>query len=130
MVSDAIADFLVRLKNAAARGKIEVEIPYSKMKENMLKIIQKEGFITEYKKIEDGRQGILKVSLRYKNKQPVLRGCKRVSKPGRRIYVSKKEIPSVYRGTGIAIISTSKGVFTDKEAKDMGLGGEVICYIW
>jgi len=128
--SDPIADFLIRLKNASMVKKEVVEVPASRMKEDILKILQREGFIKEYSKIEDGRQGILKVYLKYKDGMPTLRGVKRVSKPGRRIYVKKDEIPKVLRGTGIAIISTSKGIMTDEEARKNMIGGEVICYVW
>ncbi|RLD18177.1 MAG: 30S ribosomal protein S8 [Caldiserica bacterium] len=130
MYSDPIADFLIRLKNASMVKKEVVEVPASRMKEDILKILQREGFIKEYSKIEDGRQGILKVYLKYKDGMPTLRGVKRVSKPGRRIYVKKDEIPKVLRGTGIAIISTSKGIMTDEEARKNMIGGEVICYVW
>ncbi|RLD15541.1 MAG: 30S ribosomal protein S8 [Caldiserica bacterium] len=130
MYSDVIADFLIRIKNASMVRKEVVEVPCSKMKEEILKILQREGFIKEYSKIEDGRQGILRIYLKYKDGMPTLRGVKRVSKPGRRIYVKKDEIPKVLKGTGIAIISTSKGIMTDDEARKNMIGGEVICYVW
>jgi small subunit ribosomal protein S8 len=134
MWSDPIADMLTRIRNANSVNKESVEIPASNLKKSILDILKREGFISDYKFIEDGKQGILKVNLKYKGtrreREKVIEGIIRVSKAGRRVYVNSEEIPSVKGGTGIAIISTSKGVITDKEAKDMKVGGEVLCYVW
>ncbi|MDI3523300.1 30S ribosomal protein S8 [Kosmotoga sp.] len=134
MWSDPIADMLTRIRNANAAFKESVDLPASNMKRAILEILKKEGYIEDYKYIEDGKQGILKVFLKYKgdrrNRQRVISGIVRVSKPGRRIYVSKDELPKVKSGMGIAVISTSKGVITDKEARKKNVGGEVICYVW
>ncbi|ACR80569.1 MULTISPECIES: 30S ribosomal protein S8 [Kosmotoga] len=134
MWSDPIADMLTRIRNANAAFKESVDLPASNMKRAILEILKKEGYIEDYKYIEDGKQGILKVFLKYKgdrrNRQRVISGIVRVSKPGRRIYVSKDELPKVKSGMGIAVISTSKGIITDKEARKKNVGGEVICYVW
>jgi len=134
MWSDPIADMLTRIRNANAAFKESVDLPASNMKRAILEILKKEGYIEDYKYIEDGKQGILKVVLKYKgdrrNRQRVISGIVRVSKPGRRIYVSKDELPKVKSGMGIAVISTSKGIITDKEARKKNVGGEVICYVW
>jgi len=131
MMTDPIADLLVRLKNASNAKHEKVDIPASRLKEEILKILKREGFIRNYKYIDDRRQGILRVYLRYgPNKEPLLLGTKRVSKPGCRVYVDKNRIPRVYGGYGIAIISTSQGVLTDKECRERKIGGEVLCYVW
>ena len=134
MWSDPIADMLTRIRNANAAMKESVDLSASNMKRAVLDILKKEGYIEDYKYIEDGKQGILKVFLKYKgdrrNKQRVISGIVRVSKPGRRMYVGKDELPKVKSGMGIAIVSTSRGVITDKEARRVGVGGEVICYVW
>ncbi|RKX55243.1 MAG: 30S ribosomal protein S8 [Thermotoga sp.] len=134
MWSDPIADMLNRIKTANVVYKESVSIPASKLKLEICRILKKEGYIADYRYIEDGRQGIIKVFLKYKgdrrNKQRVITDIMRVSKPGRRVYVSKDEIPRVKGGLGIAILTTSKGVMTDKEARKLGVGGEVIAYIW
>ncbi len=134
MWSDPIADMLTRIRNANAAVKENVEIPASNLKKDILEILRKEGFIEDFKYIEDGKQGILKVFLKYKgnrkNRIHVISGIVRVSKPGRRFYVAKDNLPKVKSGMGIAVISTSKGVITDKMARKIGVGGEVICYVW
>jgi len=134
MWSDPVADMLTRIRNANLVMKESVEIPASNLKRNIAEILKREGYITDYKFIEDGKQGILKIQLKYKgdrkNKQHVIHSIIRVSKPGRRVYVSKDKIPVVKGGMGISIISTSKGVLTDKEARELGVGGELICYVW
>ncbi|HDD43957.1 MAG TPA: 30S ribosomal protein S8 [Candidatus Desulfofervidus auxilii] len=130
-ITDPIADMLTRIRNATKAHKTEVEIPASKMKLNIARILKEEGFIQQYKLIKDGKQGIIKITLKYdENKKSVISGLKRVSKPGRRIYVKKDKLPYVLNGLGIAIISTSKGVMTDKEARKLGIGGEWLCSIW
>ncbi len=131
MMTDPIADFLTRLRNANTAYKDRVEVPASKMKKGLAEILKNEGFIRTYEVVDDGKQGILRLYLKYgPNKQKVITGLKRISKPGLRVYARKDEIPKVLGGLGIAIISTSKGLMTDKQARKEGLGGEVICYIW
>ena len=126
---DTIGDMLIRIKNAYAVGKETVEIPYSKFKLNLAKILEREGYIGEI--MTQGRKArkVIKIQLKYKNKIPALKGTKRISKPGRRIYVKKDEIPRP-KFNGKIIISTSYGLMTDKEAKKRKLGGEVICEVW
>lgn len=134
MWSDPIADMLTRVRNANAAFKETVDIPASNLKRAVVDMLKREGYIEDYKYIEDGKQGILKVFLKYsgdrRHKERVINGIVRVSKPGRRIYVKKDKLPKVKSGMGIAVISTSKGLITDKEARSLGIGGEVICYIW
>ncbi len=134
MWSDPIADMLTRIRNANSAFKESVDMPASNMKKKLLDILKTEGYIDDYKYIEDGKQGILKVFLKYKgdrrNKVNVITGIVRISKPGRRIYVNKDSLPKVKSGMGIAIVSTSSGVMTDKQARNNGVGGEVICYVW
>ena len=130
-ITDPIADMLTRIRNAIMAKHLEVEVPASKMKLAIARILKDEGFIEQYKLIKDGKQGIIKITLKYdENKNSVISALKRVSKPGRRIYVNKKQLPRVLNGLGIAILSTSKGVITDKEARKLGVGGEWICSIW
>ncbi|OQA90502.1 MAG: 30S ribosomal protein S8 [Elusimicrobia bacterium ADurb.Bin231] len=131
MYTDTIADMLVRIKNACMKSKEVVEIPSSRMKEDIAKILKDEGYIANYKKIEDKKQGILKIFLKYTaDGQPVIKGIRRVSKPSRRVYTRAKLIRRVLRGIGIAIISTPYGIKTDSKAREEHAGGEVICYIW
>ena len=131
VMTDPIADFLTRIRNANMVMHEKVEIPASKTKIAMAEILKNEGFIKDYEQIEDGKQGIIRVYLKYgANKEKVITGLKRISKPGVKVYCKKDEIPKVLGGLGIAIISTSKGIVTDKEARKLGLGGEVICYVW
>lgn len=130
-MTDPIADFLTRIRNATTVRKETVEVPASKMKRAIADILKREGFIRDYEYIEDGKQGILRLYLKYgPNKEKVITGLKRISKPGLRVYARKDQLPKVLGGLGIAIISTSRGLMTDKEARKRGLGGEVICYIW
>ncbi|MHB8171517.1 MAG: 30S ribosomal protein S8 [Thermincolia bacterium] len=131
VMTDPIADFLTRIRNANTVNHERVEIPASKMKKTMASILKNEGFIKDCEFIEDGKQGILRVYLRYgPNKEKIISGLKRISKPGLRVYAKKDEVPKVLGGLGLAVISTSKGIMTDKQARKEGLGGEVICYIW
>ncbi len=129
-VTDPIADMLVRIKNANMRRHPSVDIPYSKIKEKLAEILLKEGYIAKYEVIGEAPQKFIKIYLKYKGKVPVIQDMVRVSKPGRRYYVKKEEIPRVLGGLGIAILSTSKGIMTDKEAKALGIGGELICMVW
>ena len=131
MYTDPIADYLTRLRNALKAKKKTVEIPSSKMKTRISEILLKNSFITEYKVEDtDNKQGKIVVRLKYYNNESVILGLERASRPGIRKYVSKEEIPRVLNGLGIAIVSTSKGLMTDKEAKKLGVGGEVVCNIW
>ncbi|POZ88906.1 MULTISPECIES: 30S ribosomal protein S8 [Petrotoga] len=134
MWSDPVADMLTRIRNANSVFKESVEIPASNLKRDILEIMKKEGFINDYKFIDDGKQGILKVYLKYKGtrreKKPIMEGIIKVSKSGRRVYVNTRNIPKVKGGLGIAILSTSLGLMTDKEAREKKVGGEVICYVW
>jgi small subunit ribosomal protein S8 len=131
MMTDPIADFLTRIRNAVrARHKV-VEAPSSKLKKAIAQILLEQKFINGYEVIEDGKQGILRIYLKYtEDGEPAITNLVRVSKPGRRIYVGVEEIPRVLNGLGIAILSTSKGVMTDRRARKERVGGEVICYVW
>jgi small subunit ribosomal protein S8 len=131
VMSDPIADMLTRIRNANIVRHETVEIPASKMKREIAEILKKEGFIRDAEYVEDSKQGIIRVFLKYgSNNERVISGLKRISKPGLRVYTKSQEIPRVLGGLGIAIISTSKGVMTDKEARQTKAGGEVVCYIW
>ena len=130
MVTDPIADMLTRIRNANQMRYKEVEVPASKMKNEIARILKSEGFIVDYKVKKNNIQDILVLSLKYVDKERVITGLKRISKPGLRVYVKAEEVPSVLNGLGIAIISTSKGVMTDKEARANSLGGEVLAYSW
>ncbi len=129
-VTDQIGDFLTRIRNAGSAGHKTVDAPASKMKANIAELLKDQGYIEDYEKIEDGVQGTIRVTLKYYKRQPVIRKITRVSKPGRRIYVSSDKLPRVYNGLGIAIMSTSKGVITGKQAKKLNVGGEVVCTVW
>jgi len=130
-ITDPIADMLTRIRNANSSKHETVSIPSSNIKVEIAKILLEEGYIAGYEVIEDGLQGIIKVTLKYgPNKQKVITGLKRISKPGLRVYASKDELPRVLRGLGIAIISTSKGIMTDKKARSENVGGEVLAFIW
>ena len=130
MVTDPIADMLTRIRNANSMRYKEVEVPSSKIKAEIAKILKNEGFIADYKIKKNNIQDILVLSLKYDGKERVITGLKRISKPGLRVYVKANEVPSVLNGLGIAIISTSKGMMTDKEARKGSHGGEVVAYIW
>lgn len=131
VMTDPIADFLTRIRNGNMVMHETVEVPGSKMKISIAEIMKNEGYIKDFEYIEDGKQGIIRVYLKYGgNKTKVITGIKRISKPGLRVYVKKDEIPKVLGGLGTAVISTSKGLMTDKSARKEGLGGEVVCYIW
>ena len=130
MVTDPIADMLTRIRNANQMRYKEVEVPASKMKNEIARILKSEGFIVDYKVKKNNIQDVLVLSLKYLDKERVITGLKRISKPGLRVYVKAEEVPTVLNGLGIAIISTSKGLMTDKEARANSLGGEVLAYIW
>ena len=130
-MSDVIADMLTRIRNANNAKHASVDVPASKMKKSIAQILLDEGYIKSYEVVEDGKQGVIKIQLKYtQGKQKVIRGLKRVSKPGLRIYASCEDMPKVMNGLGIAIVSTSKGVMTDKAARIANVGGEVLCFIW
>ena len=130
-MSDVIADMLTRIRNANDAKHTTVDIPASNMKKSIAQILLDEGYIKSYEVVEDGKQGVIKIQLKYtQGKQKVIRGLKRVSKPGLRIYASCEDMPKVMNGLGIAIVSTSKGVMTDKAARLANVGGEVLCFIW
>jgi small subunit ribosomal protein S8 len=122
---------LTRIRNAGMVGHESVDVPLSKVKAGVAAILKREGFITDYEVIEDKVQGVLRIEMRYDNRrEPVINGLRRVSKPGRRLYVKHDQIPKVMSGLGIAIISTSKGILTDREAREQRLGGELLCEVW
>ncbi|WP_305067697.1 30S ribosomal protein S8 [Mediannikoviicoccus vaginalis] len=130
-MTDPIADMLTRIRNANNAKHKSVEIPSSKIKKDVASILLDEGFISGFNVTEDDKQGIITLDLKYgPNEERVISGIKRISKPGLRVYVKAQELPKVLGGLGIAIISTSKGVVTDKVARQEGVGGEVICYVW
>jgi small subunit ribosomal protein S8 len=130
MVTDPIADLLTRVRNAAMARHDSVNVPASKMKIAVAKILKDEGFISDFSIVKSEPQRMIKITLKYIDKQPAFIGLERVSKPGLRVYSGKKEIPRVYGGLGIAIISTSKGLMTGQEAWKKNIGGEVLCYVW
>ena len=130
-ITDPIADMLTRIRNASNSRHKTVDIPASNMKKAIADILFKEGYIKSFEIIEDQAQGIIRITLKYDEKGiKVISGIKRISKPGLRIYASKDELPKVLNGLGIALISTSKGVITDKQARENGIGGEVLAYVW
>lgn len=130
-LTDPIADMLTRINNAIKVKKKEVSLPSSRIKVEIAKILKEEGYIRNFKVIDDNKQGMLSLTLKYSdNSKSVISGVRRVSKPGCRIYCGKDGIPKVLDGLGIAIISTSKGIATGKKCKDIGVGGEILCYIW
>ena len=131
VVTDTIADMLTRIRNANALRYTEVKVPASNLKLELARILKEEGFINDYKVVKDDAQGVIELTLKYgEKKERVITGLKRISKPGLRVYAKKEEVPKVLNGLGIAIISTSKGIMTDKEARKQNLGGEVLAYIW
>lgn len=130
MVTDPIADMLTRLRNAAMAHHESVIVPASRMKLAVAKILKDEGFIEDYSVVKGEPQRVIKIVLKYIDKQPAFMGLERVSKPGLRVYAGKREIPRVYGGLGIAVMSTSKGIMTGQDAWKRNLGGEVLCYVW
>lgn len=129
--TDSIADMLTRIRNASSAKHDSVKIPASNMKKAIAQILVDEGYIKNYKIIEDGKQGVIRVTLKYgEGKSQVITGLRRVSKPGLRIYSNVEEMPKVMKGLGVAIVSTSKGIMTDREARKQNVGGEVLAFIW
>lgn len=130
-VTDTIADLLTRIRNAQAAKHDTVEVPASNMKKAICQILVDEGYVRHYSVKEDGKQGMITISLKYaEGRTPVIKGLKRVSKPGLRIYSGAEELPKVMKGLGVAIVSTSKGVMTDRAARQQNVGGEVLAFIW
>ena len=130
-ITDVIADMLTRIRNAGSAKHESVDIPASNVKSAIADILLEEGYVKAVEKIDDGKQGVIRVTLKYTaNKRFAISGIKRISKPGLRVYASKDELPKVLNGLGIAIISTSKGIMTDKNARKLGLGGEVMAFVW
>lgn len=130
-MTDPIADMLTRVRNANTVRHENVDVPASNIKKELARILLEEGFVKGYDVIEDGKQGLIRLQLKYgKNGEKVITGIKRISKPGMRVYADSHSVPRVLNGLGISIISTSKGILTDKQARELGIGGEVICYVW
>lgn len=130
-ITDAIADMLTRIRNASSAKHESVDIPASNIKKAIAGILLEEGYVKGVEEVQDDKQGVLRVTLKYApNKQQVITGIKRISKPGLRVYAGKDELPKVLGGLGIAVISTSKGIMTDKKARTAGVGGEVLAFIW
>ncbi len=129
-MSDVIADMLTRIRNASNAKHETVDVPASNMKKSIADILTNEGYIRGYQVVEDGKQGIIRITLKYVNKKKAITGIKRVSKPGLRVYSNCEDIPKVMNGLGIAIISTSKGIMTDKKARLENVGGEVLAFVW
>lgn len=130
-ITDVIADMLTRIRNANAAKHEKVDVPNSNLKRSIAQILVDEGYIKSFEVVDNGNQGIIRITLKYgPNKQRIIQGIKRVSKPGLRIYARSDEIPQVMRGLGVAIVSTSKGIMTDREARKANVGGEVLAFIW
>lgn len=130
MMTDPIADYLTRVRNAIQARHKKVDIPASKLKREVTKLLLEYRYITDYTDVSDDKQGTLRISLKYSEDQPAISGLKRISKPGIRVYAGADELPRVLNGLGIAIISTSRGLMTDKRARKERVGGEVLCYVW
>ncbi len=131
VMTDPIADMLTRIRNANQMKHKTVDVPASKLKMEILNVLKQEGYITDFERIDDGVQGTLRISLKYlANDERVVRGLKKISKPGLRVYAKTDDLPKVLNGLGIAIISTSKGIMTDRDARKNKIGGEVIAYVW
>lgn len=130
-ITDPIADMLTRIRNAGSAKHDTVDVPASKMKKSIAEILLEEGYIKSYQLVEDGTQGVIRISLKYlPGKEKAIQGLRRVSKPGLRVYAGADELPRVLRGLGVAIVSTSKGVMTDKAARAAHVGGEVLAFVW
>jgi small subunit ribosomal protein S8 len=129
-MTDPIADFLTRIRNAAKAKHKRVDIPASGLKKEIARILKDEKYIQDFTIIEDSKQNVIRIAMKYRNGQSVIKGMERVSRPGLRQYSHKDNLPRVINGLGVAVISTSKGLMTDKQARQAGIGGEVICYVW
>lgn len=131
MGTDPIADFLSRIRNALHARKDRVEIPWSRLKESITKVLQEEGFFGEYELVEEGQKAKLRLRLKYDAKgQPIVKGLERISRPGRRVYVGANEIPLIQNGLGVNVLSTSRGILVDRQARKMHAGGEILCSVW
>ncbi len=129
--TDVIADMLTRIRNASSSKHETVDVPASNLKKQIAKILLEEGYIKDFIEIDDKKQGIIRITLKYvENKKNIISGIKRISKPGLRVYADKNEVPKVLGGLGVAIVSTSQGVMTDKQARKLGIGGEVLAFVW
>ena len=130
-ITDTVADLLTRIRNASSARHATVDIPASNVKKAITEILLNEGYIKAYQVVDDGKQGIIRITLKYdENKTSVISGIRRVSKPGLRIYSSCEDMPKVMKGLGVAIVSTSKGIVTDKKARELGVGGEILAFVW
>ncbi len=130
-ITDTIADLLTRIRNASSAKHAAVDVPASNVKKAITEILLSEGYIRGYQVVDDGKQGIIRITLKYdENKTSVISGIRRVSKPGLRIYSSCEDMPKVMKGLGVAIVSTSKGIVTDKQARELGVGGEILAFVW
>ena len=129
-ITDPIADMLTRIRNANSARHDTVDVPASNMKKSIAQILLDEGYIKSYQIVDDGTQGVIHITLKYNGKDKVITGLRRVSKPGLRVYAGADELPKVLRGLGIAIVSTSKGIMTDKKAREAHVGGEVLAFVW
>ena len=130
-ITDTIADMLTRIRNASSAKHDSVDVPASKVKKAIAQILLDEGYISSFSVLEDGKQGVIQITLKYgQNKSQIINGIRRISKPGLRIYTNVEDMPKVMKGLGIAILSTSKGIMTDKEARKANVGGEVLAYVW
>ena len=130
-MTDPISDYLTRIRNAQKAGHKKADIPASNIKRNITKILLQNKYVQNYINIDDGKQGLIRVYLKFgKDDKPLIKGLRRISKPGRRVYVNNESVPRVLNNLGIAVMSTSQGIITNKEAKKRGIGGEVLCYIW
>ncbi len=130
MITDPVSDYLTRLRNAIQARHKRVQVPASGFKRDMTRMLADQHFIAGYEEVKDNKQGILKITLRYTDGESAIKGLKRISTPGRRVYVSADELPRVLNGLGIAVISTSRGLMSDKQARQEHVGGEVVCHIW
>lgn len=129
-ITDPIADMLTRIRNANSAKHASVDIPASNLKKTIAQILVDEGYVKNYRVIDDNKQGVIRITLKYSNGTKVITGLRRVSKPGLRMYTNCKDMPRVFRGLGIAIISTSQGIMTDKKARALNVGGEVLAFVW
>ena len=130
MMTDPIADLFTRIRNSVNAKQEKVEVPSSNLKAGIVGLLKEEGFIRNFRVLKDAKQGVLRIYLKYVNEEPAIRGVKRVSKPGRRVYVKHDKLPKVLNGLGIAIVSTSTGVWSDQACREKGIGGEILGYIW
>lgn len=130
MITDPISDMLNRIRNAIMRQHEQVDIPASKLKLEIARLFKEEGFVRKVERVTDGRHPVIRIALKYVKEEPTINGMRRVSRPGRRVYVGKDKIPLVRAGTGMAVMSTTQGMMTDRESRQRGVGGEVICHIW